>query len=185
MSADACVLALSGGVGGAKLSLGLSDRLPAERLHILVNTGDDFRHLGLHISPDIDTHIYTLSGRANQTLGWGLEGETWQTMEALEELGGETWFRLGDRDMATHLWRTRELEAGRGLADVTADLAKRLGVACSIHPMTEDSVRTTVRCEEGDMPFQHYFVRQQCRPVVTGFNFDGISGARPNRSTAS
>ena len=178
---EQCVLALSGGVGGAKLSLGLSDCLLPERLHILVNTGDDFQHPGLHISPDIDTHVYTLSGRANQTLGWGLEGETWHTMESLEELGGETWFRLGDRNMATHLWRTQELGAGRGLAEVTAELAGRLGVSCHLYPMTDDPVRTTVHCDEGDMPFQHYFVRRQCRPAVTGFNFDGISAARPNR----
>ena len=184
-AAPQMVLALSGGVGGAKLSLGLSQVLPPERLHILVNTGDDFQHMGLHISPDIDTHIYTLSGRSNRAQGWGLEGETRQTMAALEELGGETWFRLGDRDMATHLWRTRELAAGRGLNETTAELAARLGVACAIHPMTEDSVRTTVHTPEGDLPFQHYFVRHQCEPAVTGFNFDGISAARPNRRVAA
>jgi LPPG:FO 2-phospho-L-lactate transferase len=179
------VLALSGGVGGTKLSLGLSDEIPSGQLHILVNTGDDFEHLGLHICPDIDTHLYTLSGRANQDLGWGMAGETWATMEALKELGGETWFRLGDRDMATHLWRTQELASGPGLSEVTAALAQRLGVACRIHPMTDDRVRTIVHCEDGDMPFQHYFVRSQCQPVVTGFNFEGISAARPNRQVMS
>lgn len=174
------VLALSGGVGGAKLSLGLADEVPARNLHILVNTGDDFEHLGLHISPDIDTHLYTLSGKANQEQGWGVAGETWHTMEALEELGGDTWFRLGDRDMATHLWRTRELESGRGLADVTAELARRLGVSCGIYPMTDDPVRTRVHCDEGDLPFQDYFVRRRCQPAVSGFSFSGISAARPN-----
>ncbi len=179
------VLALSGGVGGAKLSLGLQNELPAESLHIVVNTGDDFEHLGLYISPDIDTHLYTLSGRANQAQGWGLEGETWNTMAALEELGGETWFRLGDRDMATHLWRTLELAAGRGLAEVTGELAARLGVTCQIHPMTEDRVRTRVQVADGNLPFQEYFVRHQCEPQVTGFQFDGISAARPDRQLMS
>ncbi len=115
-AAPRAVLALSGGVGGAKLALGLADVLEPGELHVLVNTGDDFRHLGLHICPDIDTLLYTLSGRANESLGWGLEGETWQAMEALEELGGETWFRLGDRDLATHLWRTGQLRSGSRLA---------------------------------------------------------------------
>ena len=176
-----CVLALSGGVGGAKLSLGLADSVPPERLHVLVNTADDFEHYGLRISPDIDTHIYTLSGRANQELGWGVANETWNIMAAMEELGGETWFRLGDRDMATHLWRTQQLTSGRGFCEVTADLARRLGVACHIHPMSEEPVRTTVQCREGDLSFQEYFVREQCRPEVNGFTFDGISAARPNR----
>ncbi len=178
---DLPVLALSGGVGGAKLSLGLADEVPPQCLHILINTGDDFEHLGLHISPDIDTHLYTLSGRADEVQGWGVAGETWHTMEALEQLGGETWFRLGDRDMATHLWRTIELASGRGLGEVTTDLAGRLGVHCRIYPMTETPVRTTVHCAEGDLPFQHYFVRLQCRPAVSGFSFEGISAARPNR----
>ena len=176
-----CVLALSGGVGGAKLSLGLADSVPPERLHVLVNTADDFEHYGLRISPDIDTHIYTLSGRANQELGWGVANETWNTMAAMEELGGETWFRLGDRDMATHLWRTQQLTSGRGFCEVTADLARRLGVACHIHPMSEEPVRTTVQGSAGDRSFQEYFGREQCRPEVNGFTFDGISAARPNR----
>ena len=175
------ILALSGGVGGAKLALGLADELTPGQLHVLVNTGDDFRHLGLHISPDIDTLLYTLAGLANQTLGWGLAGETWNTMDALASLGGETWFRLGDRDMATHLWRTSQLAAGKGLAEVTAGLARQLGVASHVHPMTEEPVRTTVHSAAGNLPFQHYFVRDQCEPPVTGFSFEGIAAARPNR----
>lgn len=174
------VLALSGGVGGAKLSLGLDRVLSAGKLNVLVNTGDDFEHLGLHISPDIDTLLYTLSNRANQELGWGLAGETWNTMEALEALGGETWFRLGDRDMATHLWRTRQLAEGRSLIDVTAELAEKLGIGSHVHPMCAHAVRTTVHTDEGDLPFQHYFVRRQCEPRVTGFSFEGASGAHPN-----
>ncbi|MEH6581938.1 MAG: 2-phospho-L-lactate transferase [Halioglobus sp.] len=174
------ILALSGGVGGAKLALGLADVLPAEGLAVMVNTGDDFTHLGLHISPDIDTLLYTLAGLNNQTLGWGLAGESWQAMDALESLGGETWFRLGDRDLATHLWRTQALASGSGLSQVTADLATRLGVTSTVYPMSEDSVRTVVHSSEGDLPFQHYFVRRQCEPAVEGFKFEGIEKARPN-----
>jgi LPPG:FO 2-phospho-L-lactate transferase len=179
---DSKVLALSGGVGGAKLSLGLADVLPPGNLHVLVNTADDFEHLGLYICPDIDTLLYTLSGKASTSQGWGLEGESWNTMEALEQLGGETWFRLGDRDLATHLWRTRQLAAGHGLAAVTDELAERMGIHSHVHPMCEETVRTTVCSEEGDLPFQHYFVRRQCEPAVTGFHFEGMSAARPNRA---
>lgn len=174
------VLALSGGVGGAKLALGLADSLSPGHLHALVNTGDDFNHLGLHISPDIDTLLYTLSGRANRALGWGLEGESWNTLAALEALGADTWFKLGDRDLATHLWRSQQLAAGDSLSAVTAGLAERLQVASRIHPMTDDRVRTTVHTAGADLPFQHYFVRHRCEPVVTGFSFEGISAARPN-----
>lgn len=175
------VLALSGGVGGAKLALGLADTLPAGRLHVLVNTGDDFSHLGLHISPDIDTLVYTLSGRANSTQGWGLEGETWQALSALEELGGDTWFQLGDRDLATHLWRSSQMAQGVSLSSFTAAMARRLGIASHIHPMTDDAVRTTVSTDRGDLSFQHYFVRDQCKPAVSGFSFDGIRAATPNK----
>jgi LPPG:FO 2-phospho-L-lactate transferase len=179
-AAERDVLALSGGVGGAKLALGLADVLPPGRLHVLVNTGDDFNHLGLHISPDIDTLVYTLSGRANGTLGWGLEGETWQALSALEELGGDTWFKLGDRDLATHLWRTRQLAGGVSLSTFTADMALRLGIASHIHPMTDGSVRTTVSTDQGELSFQHYFVRDRCEPAVLGFSFGGITTAAPN-----
>ena len=175
------VLALSGGVGGAKLALGLADELPAGELHILVNTGDDFEHLGLHISPDIDTLLYTLSGLANQKLGWGLADESWNTMDSLERLGGETWFRLGDRDMATHLWRRQQLSTGASISEVTALLAQRLGVTAAVYPMSDDAVRTMVHTAGGNLAFQHYFVRDQCRPAVTGFSFEGISAARPSR----
>jgi LPPG:FO 2-phospho-L-lactate transferase len=181
-TADKKILAFSGGVGGAKLALGLADCLGPEQLQVVVNTGDDFSHLGLHISPDIDTLLYTLSGRNNTELGWGLANESWQAMDALEALGGESWFRLGDRDLATHLWRTQALASGAGMAELTAGLARRMGVNCAIHPMSEDPVRTIVHTEEGDLPFQHYFVRRQCEPAVTGFRFEGIAQARPNQA---
>ncbi len=181
MSLDSArVLAISGGVGGAKLSLGLDRLLAPDQLQVLVNTGDDFEHLGLHISPDIDTLLYTLSGRANQTLGWGLEGESWNTMDAMARLGGDTWFRLGDKDIATHLYRTGRLDQGEDLATVTADLAAQFGIGALVHPMSNDPVRTVVHCSEGDLPFQHYFVRRQCEPPVKGFSFAGVEQARPN-----
>lgn len=174
------ILALSGGVGGAKLALGLADVLLADQLDVVVNTADDFCHLGLNICPDIDTLLYTLSGRSNEKLGWGLAGESWQAMEALANIGGETWFRLGDRDLATHLWRTGALARGQGLAEVTTDLARRFGIGCAVHPMSEDPVGTVVHSNEGDLPFQHYFVRRQCEPAVKGFHFEGIEAARAN-----
>lgn len=173
-------LALTGGVGGAKLALGLTDILAADQLEVVVNTADDFSHLGLNICPDIDTLLYTLSEQNNQQLGWGLAGESWAAMDALERLGGETWFRLGDRDLATHLWRTQALATGAGLADVTQDLAKRMGIAHNVHPMTDDPVSTLVHSDEGDLAFQHYFVRRQCEPAVSGFSFRGLETASVN-----
>lgn len=176
------VLALSGGVGGAKLALGLTDVLAAGQLHVVVNTGDDFRHLGLHISPDIDTLLYTLSEKSNTAQGWGLAGESWNAMGALQDLGGDTWFRLGDKDLATHLWRTDLLARGESLTSVTDLLRKQLAISSHIHPMCDEAVRTTVHCEGRDLPFQHYFVKEQCAPAVTGFSFEGIADARPNRN---
>ena len=179
-TSETTVLALSGGVGGAKLALGLADVLPPGQLHVMVNTGDDFQHLGLHICPDIDTLLYTLSGNANAVQGWGLEGETWNVMAALQRLDGDTWFRLGDRDLATHLWRTGLLAQGENLIRITDLLAKQLGIASHIHPMCSQAVRTTVHCAGRDLPFQQYFVKEQCAPAVTGFSFEGLADARPN-----
>jgi LPPG:FO 2-phospho-L-lactate transferase len=173
------IVALSGGIGGAKLVLGLSRVLPPEDLLVVANTGDDFEHLGLSISPDIDTVMYTLSGLANQDLGWGRRDETWSFMETLSAIGGEDWFRLGDRDLAVHVERTRRLHAGETLTAITADLCARLGVACRVLPMSDDPVRTQVRTEEGWIAFQDYFVRRQCAPVVRELAFDGAAAARP------
>jgi len=150
------------------------------QLHVLVNTGDDFQHMGLHISPDIDTLLYTLAGRSNQSQGWGLAGESWNTLAALEQLGGETWFQLGDKDIATHLLRTQALATGSDLLQVTQLLAQRMGIGCKVYPMSGDPVRTVVCTQQGELPFQHYFVRHQCQPSVTGFRFEGIETARPN-----
>jgi LPPG:FO 2-phospho-L-lactate transferase len=172
-------LALSGGVGGAKLALGLAKALPPESLTIVANTSDDFEHLGLHISPDLDTVMYTLAGLANPDTGWGLEGESWNFMSQLEALGSETWFQLGDKDLATHIERTRQLKAGQTLSEVTKSLSTRLGVAHPIVPMSDDPVQTIVKTPDQDLSFQHYFVRDKCQPTVTGFRFEGIREAKP------
>ena len=172
-------LALSGGVGGAKLALGLSRVLPPEALTVVCNTADDFDHLGLRICPDLDTVMYTLAGVANRVTGWGQAHETWSFLEALSQLGGETWFRLGDRDLATHVERTHRLQAGESLTAVTTRLCRGLGIEAKILPMSDDPVRTVVRTPSGELSFQHYFVRDRCAPAITGFRFDGIERARP------
>lgn len=180
MPQDKKVVALSGGIGGAKLALGLYRVLEPDRLTVVTNTGDDFEHLGLHVSPDTDTVMYTLAGVASRELGWGREDETWHFMEALAELGGETWFRLGDRDLATSVLRTSALTNGRKtLGEVTRELSARLGIRACIVPMSDDPVRTVVHSDAGPLPFQHYFVRDGCRPIVTGFSFQGARTARP------
>jgi LPPG:FO 2-phospho-L-lactate transferase len=173
------VVALSGGVGGAKLALGLSRVLPPEELLVIANTGDDFEHLGLSISPDIDTLTYALAGLDNPATGWGRRDETWSFMESLAALGGETWFRLGDRDLAIHVERTRRLRAGETLSQVTADFCRRLDIGPRVLPMSDDRVRTRVRSDEGWIDFQDYFVRRQCRPVVRELAFEGAATARP------
>jgi LPPG:FO 2-phospho-L-lactate transferase len=171
------ILALAGGVGGAKLASGLAEVLDEDQLVVAVNTGDDFSHLGLHISPDLDTVMYTLAGHSNRQLGWGIEGETWSFMQALERLGGETWFKLGDQDLATHVERTRRLAAGETLSQVAADLSRRLGVRHAIVPMSDDPVRTYVTTDEGRLAFQEYFVRLQCRPRVRQIEYVGAGDA--------
>lgn len=174
------VLALCGGVGGAKLAFGLARILGPDELTIVVNTGDDFVHLGLHISPDIDTVVYTLAELSDRDRGWGLAGETWQFMSQLKRLGGEGWFNLGDSDLAMHVMRTRRLAEGAALSEVTAGLAAALGLSHAIVPMTDDPVRTIVRTPDGDLEFQRYFVGEQCRPVATAIRFDGASAAHPS-----
>jgi LPPG:FO 2-phospho-L-lactate transferase len=174
------ILAITGGVGGAKLALGLSKLLEPAELSFAVNTGDDFEHLGFEIAPDIDTLVYTLAELANPDLGWGRRDETWSFMSALEALGGETWFKLGDRDLALHVIRTRMLAAGSTRTEVTAAIAGALGVQYAVLPMSDDPVRTTVHTDHGPLAFQHYFVRDRCAPAVTGFEFHGIGQARPN-----
>jgi LPPG:FO 2-phospho-L-lactate transferase len=176
------VLALAGGVGGAKLALGLAHALPADALTVAVNTADDFEHLGLSICPDLDTVMYTLAGLANPETGWGRRDESWTVMEALGQLGGETWFRLGDKDLATHIERTRRRRGGESLSSVTRDLAARLGVKCSIVPMSDDPVCTIVTTDRGELAFQDWFVRLRCEPAVKSVRFAGADTARPDRA---
>jgi LPPG:FO 2-phospho-L-lactate transferase len=173
------IVALAGGVGGAKLVAGFARLLAPGDLVAVVNTGDDFEHLGLHISPDLDTVMYTLAGVANPAIGWGLAGESWQFMGALERLGGEAWFRLGDRDLATHVVRSGMLRNGATLSEVTGALCARLGVAHAIVPMSDDPVRTLVATDEGELPFQDYFVRRHCEPVLRSLRFAGAEQAQP------
>ena len=172
-------LALTGGVGGAKLALGLARTLSPDEVVFMANTGDDFTHLGLHICPDLDTLMYTLAGVADPNTGWGRQDETWQFMQALRAFGGEDWFNLGDRDLATHMVRTQRLKEGASLTEVTRELCKSLGIEHRVHPMSDDPVPTMVETAGGDLPFQHYFVRDRCEPSVTGFRFDGIEKAHP------
>jgi LPPG:FO 2-phospho-L-lactate transferase len=172
------ILALAGGVGGAKLALGLSETLPPAELTVAVNTADDFEHLGLSICPDLDTVMYTLAGVANPESGWGRRDETWTVMDALGQIGGETWFRLGDKDLATHIERTRRLRAGESLTSVMRDLASRLGVKPALVPMSDDPVRTMVTTGQGELAFQDWFVRLRCEPAVKSVRFAGADKAK-------
>ncbi|MEE9216139.1 MAG: 2-phospho-L-lactate transferase [Anaerolineales bacterium] len=173
------VVALAGGVGGAKLVDGLASVLPAEDLTAVVNTGDDFEHLGLSISPDLDTVMYTLAGLANPETGWGRADETWSFLETLETLGGPTWFRLGDRDLALHLERARRLRDGETLSEVTTEFCEALDIQVRLLPMSDDPIRTIVHTDEGDLAFQEYFVARACEPMVRSFEFVGADLAKP------
>lgn len=172
------VLALSGGVGGAKLALGLQRVLPAGALTVVVNTGDDFEHLGLAICPDVDTTLYTLAGLANPHTGWGRDAETWSFISELERLGGETWFRLGDRDLAVHVERTRRLASGESLDSITRHFARRFGLQTRVLPMSNELVRTLLDTDAGTLAFQDYFVRRSCAPAVRGIWYEGAQSAR-------
>jgi LPPG:FO 2-phospho-L-lactate transferase len=174
------IVALAGGVGGARFAHGLALCLPADDLTVVVNTGDDFRHLGLHISPDPDTVLYTLSGLADRERGWGRHDETWNFMAALGGIGGETWFQLGDKDLSLHVERTRRLAAGETLSAITADLARKLGIGSAIVPMSDDPAPTLVHTVEGTLSFQDYFVRRRCEPVATRVELGGAGTATPS-----
>ena len=179
------VVALAGGVGGAKLAYGLAQIVPAEDLTIIVNTGDDFEHLGLHIAPDLDTVMYTLAEVANPVTGWGVKGESWNAMAAMARYGGPTWFQLGDRDLATHLLRSKWLREGYPYNWVTKELSRRLGVRCALLPMSEQPVRTIIQTTGGELAFQDYFVKERWQPVVTGIRFEGAEEAQPSREVIS
>jgi len=174
------IVAFAGGVGGAKLADGLAQLLSFKDLTIVVNTGDDFEHLGLYISPDLDTVCYMLAGLANPDTGWGRSGDTYHVLEQLQIIGGPTWFRLGDQDLATHIERTRRLDIGQTLSQITHDLGRAWAVQHPVIPMTDQVVRTMVNTvEEGELAFQEYFVHRHCEPKVRGFRFTGIESALP------
>jgi LPPG:FO 2-phospho-L-lactate transferase len=175
------ILAVSGGVGGAKLVLGLAQVLSPDELVICANTADDFSHVGLRICPDLDTVMYTLAGISNQQQGWGLQGESWQFMASLKQLGGPDWFQLGDRDLATHVVRSEMLGRGLGLGEITRTLCHRLGVEYPLLPMSDDPVATLLNTDEGELSFQDYFVRRQCEPAVRAYRFAGVERARPQK----
>ncbi|MBL6750517.1 MAG: 2-phospho-L-lactate transferase [Nevskia sp.] len=172
------VVALSGGVGGAKLAAGLAAVVADEELLVAVNTGDDFEHLGLTICPDIDSNLYALAGLNDVARGWGRRDESWNFMQALAQLRGEDWFQLGDRDLATHVLRSQRLRQGASLSAVTTELARALGIAARVLPMSDDPVRTIVDTEAGRLCFQDYFVRRRCEPRVRGFDYEGAGRAR-------
>jgi LPPG:FO 2-phospho-L-lactate transferase len=173
------VVALAGGVGGAKLADGLAMALPPQDLTVIVNIGDDFELLGLNISPDLDTVCYTLAGLANPETGWGRMDETWHAFESLQALGAPTWFHIGDRDLGTHLERTRRLRLGTPLSQVTRDFCQSWGVACRVIPASDDPVPTIVSTDQGRLPFQSYFVERGCQPVVMGFDFTNVLKSTP------
>ena len=173
------IVALAGGVGGAKLAHGFAQILQSEDLTIIVNTGDDFEHYGLYICPDLDTVCYTLAGLANPETGWGRVNETWNVIENAKRLGGPEWFNLGDQDLGTHLERTRRLKAGDSLSQITKDFCKAWGVKHSVLPMSDQPVRTMVDTDEGELAFQEYFVHRRCEPRVKGFRFEGVDSAEP------
>ncbi len=167
------ILALSGGVGGAKLCLGL-DRISSHlSLTIIANTGDDFKHLGLYISPDIDTLIYTLAGINNPTTGWGRDDETWNTHSMLEKFGMENWFQLGDKDLALHLYKNEQMTMGLSLTKITQKIAQQFGLRSRILPMTDESVQTMIDSDMGLLSFQEYFVKNQAKPTIKNISFSG------------
>jgi LPPG:FO 2-phospho-L-lactate transferase len=174
------IVALAGGVGGAKMVFGLAKAQTDLDLTVIVNTGDDFDHLGLRICPDLDTICYTLAGIVNPDTGWGRLDESWNFISELKALGGEDWFRIGDKDMATHIERTKRLNNGQPLSRIVQDFCDIWNVKYQILPMSDQKVETIVSTiEYGDLPFQDYFVKNNCTPTVKGFRFDGINNARP------
>ena len=168
---DTKIVALCGGIGGSKLALGLNNVLDQKNLSIITNTGDDFLYLGFYICPDIDTVIYTLAGVNNKETGWGREDETWKTLDVLEELGADTWFQLGDKDLALHLFRSKEKRNGELLTTITRKITNKFGLKTNVLPMSNHPVQTFLETEDGEMTFQDYFVRNKCKPKVKNILF--------------
>jgi LPPG:FO 2-phospho-L-lactate transferase len=176
---DLNFVALAGGVGGAKLADGLAQVLQPDHLTIIVNTGDDFLHMGLHISPDLDTVCYTLAGMENPATGWGRINETWYVLKELKKMGMPDWFQLGDADLATHLVRSIRLDEGRSLSQITDDFCKMWDIKVRVLPMSDNLVQTWVYTNEGDLEFQEYFVHRNCEPKVKGVHFEGAEKSLP------
>lgn len=170
---------LAGGTGGAKLAHGFQQALPPGALSVVVNVADDFELLGLHVSPDIDSVLYTLAGMIDPERGWGIAGDTWSALGMLARYAEPTWFRVGDADLGTHLHRTRLLAGGTSLSAATAAMARELGIASAVMPASDDPIRTLVRTDEGEIEFQRYFVERGQRDTVRGVRFVGIEAARP------
>jgi LPPG:FO 2-phospho-L-lactate transferase len=176
---DLRIVALAGGVGGAKLAAGLQAVLPPGGLTVIVNTGDDFEHWGLTICPDLDTVTYNLADVHDLQMGWGRRDESYRALDTMSALGGEDWFRLGDQDLALHLRRSEWLRQRISLTEVTDRLRRSLAIPSTILPMCDEPVRTLVHTDEGDLPFQHYFVRRRCEPIVIDISFVGAGEAKP------
>tara|TARA_B100000287_G_scaffold355796_1_gene346490 strand:+ start:41 stop:1000 length:960 start_codon:yes stop_codon:yes gene_type:complete len=173
------ILLITGGIGGAKLSVGFSKIYESDLLSFVVNTGDDFDYMGLRICPDIDTLLYSLSDQADQKRGWGLSDETWSCLDSLKRLGCETWFNLGDKDLATHIYRNYLMAKGASLSDITLDIAKQFSINSLIMPMSNDPLHTVLHTDEGSLDFQDYFVRRSCIPVLRSVSFTNFESARP------
>ena len=173
------IVVLTGGTGGAKLIEGLSHAIDAAQLTVVCNTADDFILHGLNISPDLDTIMYTLAGMSDRAKGWGIQDDTFTVLTQLEKLGAETWFKLGDRDIATHITRTRLLHAGLKLSDVTDQLRNSLGIKTRIVPMSDETIATRVETREGEISFQEYFVKQGWQAEVKNVFYAGVEKSRP------
>jgi LPPG:FO 2-phospho-L-lactate transferase len=173
------IVALAGGVGAARFLTGLTRIVREEDLIVVSNTGDDIELFGLHISPDIDIVVYTLAGIVNEEKGWGIRGDTFHCLEMLKKHGQDTWFGLGDRDLATHIYRTMRLKEGAKLSQITDELCKSLGLKAKILPMSNDKFETRITTSEGSMHFEEYFVKRQCKDEVLGVDFVGVAAAKP------
>ena len=174
------IVALAGGVGGAKLAYGFDQILKPGDLTVVVNTGDDFEHYGQYICPDLDTVCYSLAGIADPLTGWGREGDNYQSLDEAIKLGGPDWFKIGDRDLGTHLERTRRLKAGQKLSEITRDFCRIWGINSWVIPMTDDQVSTTlITAEMGELSFQEYFVHQKCKPIIKSIKYTGMENAKP------
>jgi LPPG:FO 2-phospho-L-lactate transferase len=173
------IVALAGGVGAARFLTGLSMLVKEEDISVIVNTGDDIELFGLHISPDLDIITYTLAGIVDESKGWGVRGDTFQCLKMLKVCGLDTWFCLGDRDLATHLYRTESLKRGYKLTQITREISSVLGLKTKILPMTDDMFETRVRTSEGSFHFEEYFVKRQAKDEVLGVEFVGATTAKP------